>query len=181
MMANRAVFAFAMSVKSLAILRLSGVDLGFAHSFQRFRDPSTHEPKFPGLHTFVLCNTQIPKTMPIAFYRGTPNVRHLVLENSGPSIVNDIQKHSQQCMPDEGPLWPHLQILSITNKISFVQLRNVLVARLAIGFPIAHIRPWELAMRANDFKLGLGVKTVECVTNRFNMTSDLPFNSEPFR
>jgi hypothetical protein len=169
------VFLFAISAKSLAFLRLARVDLNYPHGLHRFQDTCTHEPKFPGLHTLVLIFTQLPETMPITFYRGTSNVRHLMLENSGSSILNDIEKHSQQCMPDEGPLWPHLQMLSITNQISFVQLRNVLAARLAIGLPIAHIRLWELAMYANNLKLGLGVKIVECVRSS-EMMSDFPPN-----
>jgi hypothetical protein len=155
-------------VKSLAILRLSTVDLRYAHRFQCFQDPSTDEPNFPGLHTLVLFKIRFPPIGPIAFYRGMPNVRRLTLVDTSLVVV------------DEGPLWPHLQMLSIANRISFLQLRDLLAKRLAIGLPIAHIRLWELAMYANHLKLGLGVKTVECV-DRFDMMSDSPLDLEPFR
>jgi hypothetical protein len=101
-MATRTFFA---SVKPLAILQLFDMDLKFAQGLQCFQDPYTRPfytpTEIPRLHTLVLIFITFPKAMPIAFYRGTRNVRHLTLETSGPSIISDVGNHSLQIMPDD--------------------------------------------------------------------------------
>jgi hypothetical protein len=58
-------------------------------------------------------------------------------------------------MIDEGPLWPHLQMLSIVNRLDNISYTQLRIAKLSMP-------------RA--------VKTVEGVSHRVGVTSNFPSN-----
>ena len=124
-----------ISSPSLEILSLHNLcDDDFDSSFESM---SLGQPKFPSLHSLVLCDTGLSGSHMITVVRAFPTITHLTRADHDTTEITSLLSHLQEDIK----YWPHLHTVALpfATKHHIWHIHRFIVWRVSMGHPIRRL------------------------------------------